>query len=125
MEGLLFSFDFDDTLQRRRWDQEEFEFIVIGPDMDLIRILKAHNSVIVTSRLQNASYNDGLREFLKKYNINVPVHFTNGKPKVHTLLTLGVDVHFDDDPDEIDALEGTDIKGILVDPPPGLLPGVR
>ena len=126
------TFDFDDTLlwtEVLRDEDGNFEDVVpAGENEDVYPIfidmlnnpdVEVH---IVTSRMGKpddptarippsyTSVFDNLRRWgvLDKL---AGVHFTNGELKVDKLLELGSSVHYDDDPKELEALEGTGIKG--------------
>ena len=56
--------------------------------------------IIVTSR--NEEYKNEVEEFLKKNNININnIYFTNKELKYKTLKKLNVDIHYDNDINEI------------------------
>ena len=119
---MIVSFDFDSTILKKEWDEEEGQDVPRGLDpiaTDLIRKeRKAGNKVIiVTSRYGPKPAfgrdNEDLFEIAKELGeatkdpkdpkdskAPLEAHFTNGEDKVHKLLELGVEKHYDDDLDE-------------------------
>lgn len=96
------SFDFDDTLERPKYQDLAKKMIESGVDVH-----------IVTRRQESASYDVlKLADYIgiKKSNI----HFTNGKMKWEYLKTSNIKEHYDNNPDEIRLInENTGVKGIL------------
>ena len=101
------SFDFDDTLHR---DGEP-----LWPTLALLRWHHEsdHRLMIVTTRTE--SHEDPtwwrvhepdrvvISEFLSRYRL--PVHdvvYTSHHPKAATLARHGIELHYDDDPNEVD-----------------------
>lgn len=112
------SFDFDSTILKKEWDEEEGMDVPVGLDpitADLIK--KERNAgnkvIIVTSRSDRkpafGRNNDDLLEIA--YDLGIKdVYFTNGEDKVKTLLDLNVIRHYDDDPHEHEAIKDKDKK---------------
>ncbi len=74
---------------------------------------KGHTIYIVTSRLYSRFSLDEIRNFLKKYDLEVKdIIHTNGDLKANTLKKLGSQLHYDDDPEELKAAEAVGIKTI-------------
>tara|TARA_B100000131_G_scaffold299114_1_gene319228 strand:+ start:1147 stop:1557 length:411 start_codon:yes stop_codon:yes gene_type:complete len=125
------TFDFDDTLTQTQWDNEEECFVFVGPNHQIINMLKEHLSMgdevhIVTSRTGPDMDGDGqlraggqpgvrafLQEHLPEVLGQVGVHFTSGALKWSTLHDLRSEKHFDDDPCELEALP-PGIQGVRV-----------
>ena len=56
---------------------------------------------------------------LKDWGVKVAgIHFTNGNLKIGKLRELGSELHYDDDTEELEALQGTGIKGVQAYPHP-------
>ncbi len=114
------SFDFDDTLLQTLPDEDAF-LIEGGPNEAMLAILRVHAAagdevLIVTSRTTDMSSptRSSVSAFVQAHALPVvAVHFTAGQPKVATLISLGVEKHFDDDPEELAALPDH-IQGVLV-----------
>ena len=124
------TFDFDDTLALSHWDEEEDNWAHDGPHNVMIQEIKKFSTdpstkvFIVTSRhkknesvaLENPSQR-AVKEFLSLHNINVDgVHFTNGQPKIETLLKLNSSRHHDDDPEDIRDAKENGIEAVVSDP---------
>lgn len=107
------SFDFDSTILKKEWDEEEGMDVPVGLDpitADLIK--KERNAgnkvIIVTSRYgpKPAFGRDNEDLFEIAYDLSIEdVYFTNGEDKVKTLLDLNVIRHYDDDPQEHKAIK--------------------
>ena len=129
LEQNLYSFDFDCTLIRYH-TLEDGDVEYLGPheeNIQRVRDLAAagHKVVIVTSRspLEGAKkpWDDAPtpEELIAELNLPIEtVEYTRGEFKVKTLLKLEVSKHWDDDRDELAALEGSGIEGEYV-PVPG------
>jgi hypothetical protein len=119
------TFDFDDTLLWTEVIRDEFEDYVehvpVGPNKDILPIMRAalqnpdNDVYVVTSRSETARSRREILDYLSEWGILeypnfMGVHFTNGELKVAKLLELGASKHYDDDPKELEALEGTGIK---------------
>lgn len=114
------TFDFDNTLKMTAMTPDGFE-VDLGPNLVMLQNLRAYLANgqqvhIVTTRTLGHGEVLGATEvdlFCSDHDLTVSgIHFTNGKDKTPTLLALGTVRHFDDDPDEIDALP--DGVGVLV-----------
>jgi len=140
----IVTFDFDDTLALSHWGKEEDDWVHDGPHQEMVDRLmnyheKKYNIYIVTSRHEEIQDENGkwhtfdskrkppkkyieeyqmpIWEFVKKNNLPIKdVYFTNGKPKIDTLLKLKSEIHHDDDLDDIEDAEKNDIKGIISKP---------
>ena len=129
LEQNIYSFDFDNTLIRYR-TLEDGDVEYLGPheeNIQKVRDLAAagHTVVIVTSRTPlkgpKKPWDDSPtpEELIAELGLPIEtVEYTSAEPKVKTLLKLEVSKHWDDDRDELAALEGTGIKGEYV-PVPG------
>jgi len=110
---MLISFDFDDTLMIHDVDQD-YSY----PNMDMIKKLKEYvknkdKVIIISTRL--TEHKQDIDDFIKLYELPVnEVYCTEHNWKRNTLKKLGVDIHFDDNEDEIKRLKHTKVKGILV-----------
>ena len=114
---MIVTFDFDGTLWRWGFDPKEGIFSrSCGPDPIAMGTLKHWKSKgasihIVTSRV--SSTRSEVDEFTDKHgNLIDGVHFTEGGWKFQTLASLGSDLHFDDDHEEIAHLEPR-TRGVL------------
>jgi len=127
-EPVVVTFDFDDTLALSDWDEEEGTWSHAGPHESFIEKLQQHKNngstvYVVTSRnekyephaLENPNQK-AVQEFLDEYGIAVDgVYFTNGRPKIETLLQLGSTIHHDDDPGDILDSRANNIEAIISD----------
>ena len=98
---MKISFDFDSTLSQDRVQRLADKMIHDG-----------HEVIIVTSRYSKHKNHDveGIAD-----ELGVEVFYTDGQDKYHILLDQKADIHYDDDPIEIELIERhTDIIGILV-----------
>jgi acid phosphatase class B len=122
----VISFDFDDTIYKLTWDDEENDYVrdeqnqIIGElDQEISDLIyKYHKAgkkvVVVTSRMDATM--DEVREFIKKHNLPIQeIHNTNFEPKVFTLEKIGASVHYDDDIEEIRPLKSRGIEGVHID----------
>ena len=133
------TFDFDDTLLWTRVIRDEdgdyLEHVPAGKNQEVFPIfLKMLNNPdvevhIVTSRYgkptdQNAPVPSSYTEVfdqLKDWGVIdkvAGIHFTNGNLKAGKLRELGSELHFDDDTEELEAIQGTGIKGVQAYPHP-------
>lgn len=116
-DGMNISFDFDDTLRINAMDVFEKNF----PREAYIKKMRDHisegdNVFILTSRDETKENLDDIRHFLSKYNLNeIDIHFTNGDLKANKAQELDVSLHYDDDPDELNALKAKGIKTVDTD----------
>lgn len=129
LEQNIYSFDFDNTLIRYH-TLEDGDVEYLGPheeNIQKVRDLAAdgHIVVIVTSRTPlegpKKPWDDAPtpEELIAELNLPIEtVEYTRGEFKVKKLLELEVSKHWDDDLEEIAALEGTGIDGEHV-PVPG------
>jgi hypothetical protein len=96
------SFDFDDTLSTNR-----------GKDLAK-KLMSEGDEIYITTRRQEK---DSASVYKVADELGIPhsrVHFTNGKLKWQLLKDLGINVHYDNNPDEIKAIEdkAPEIKAI-------------
>lgn len=123
------TFDFDDTLALSHWGEEEDDWVHDGPHTPFIEKLKKHKAegdtvYIVTSRHEEfetkALKTPGqyaVSEFVEEYGLPVDgIYFTNGKPKIKTLLMLGSVMHHDDDPEDIKDSLDNGLEAVVSDP---------
>lgn len=100
-EANKVSFDFDDTLSTKRGQTLAKRLITQGKDV-----------YIVTRRQESAS----AEVYKVADELGIPkskVYFTNGKMKWETIKRLGIDIHYDNNQDEIDLIDkNTDVVGI-------------
>ena len=90
---MKISFDFDDTLTTPQ-----------GLDLLASHIAKGDEVFIITRRRK--SFNEPIYELAKKYNIpKSKVIFTNGEMKWKTILELGIELHYDNNPDELKLIQ--------------------
>ena len=97
------SFDFDGTISKEQWQQKAIQLKDQGKTL-----------YIVTRRQES----DSEPVYAVADKIGIPhsrVYFTNGKLKWETIKRLGIGTHYDNNPDEIKAInENTDANGKLV-----------
>jgi hypothetical protein len=100
-EASKVSFDFDNTLSTKRGQTLAKRLITQGKDFH-----------IVTRRQESASAE--VYKVADELGIShSKVHFTNGKMKWETIKRLGIDIHYDNNQDEIDLIDkNTDAVGI-------------
>jgi acid phosphatase class B len=113
------SFDFDGTLHR--------DGHPLWPSLALLRWhdQSGHRVVIVTTRTE--SHEDPewwnvhepdrvtISAFLSRYGLPVgSVFFTEHRPKVDTLLRHEIELHYDDDPEEVTAAEAAGVQSVLL-----------
>ena len=100
-EANKVSFDFDDTLSTKRGQTLAKRLITQGKDV-----------YIITRRQESASaevYKVADEVGISKSRI----HFTNGKMKWETIKRLGIDIHYDNNQQEIDLIDkNTNAVGI-------------
>ena len=128
-EQNIYSFDFDNTLIRYH-TLEDGDVEYIGPheeNIQLVRDLAAAGNkvIIVTSRAKPTGpkkpWDDAPTPEELIIQLGLPievVEYTRGDPKVKMLKKLGVTKHWDDDIEELAALEGSGVEGEHV-PVPG------
>ena len=128
-ENNVVTFDFDDTLSLSHWGEEEDDWVHDGPNGPFIEKLKKHKAhgdtvYVVTSRFEKHEQRSlenpnqkAVQEFLDENGIDVDgIYFTNGQPKIETLLQLGSKMHHDDDPGDILDSRENEIEAIVSDP---------
>jgi hypothetical protein len=100
-EANKVSFDFDDTLSTKRGQTLAKRLITQGKDV-----------YIITRRQESAS----AEVYKVADELGIPkskIYFTNGKMKWETIKRLGIDIHYDNNQDEIDLIDkNTDAVGI-------------
>lgn len=105
---MLVSFDFDGTLVGYE------DAVGRGAWRPLVRNIvkmkrharEGHRTIVVTRRSKWMDHlsDPGVLEFVRRYNLPVDViYFTEGDYKGPLLARLRVDLHYDDDPDEIES----------------------
>ena len=113
------SFDFDGTLHR--------EGHPLWPSLALVRWHEqcGHHVVIVTSRTECHEKAEWWRAhepdrlviagFLSRYRLPVQdVFFTQHQPKADTLLRHGIELHYDDDPQEVALAQAAGVQSVLL-----------
>lgn len=98
------SFDYDDTLTTQQ-----------GIDLLQSHIAQGDEVYIITRRRK--SFNEPVYQLAKEYGIpKSKVYFTNGEMKWKTILELGIELHYDNNPDELELIdENTDCETILIE----------
>jgi FMN phosphatase YigB (HAD superfamily) len=112
------SFDFDSTILKKEWDEEEGMEVPVGLDPIAAELIEKERNagnevIIVTSRYgpKPAFGRDNEDLFEIAYDLSIEdVYFTNGEDKVKTLLDLNVIRHYDDDPHEHKAIKDKKAK---------------
>ena len=129
-ESKVVTFDFDDTLAKSDFNNETGTWKHVGPYEPMMKRIKyfigeAGTKVyVVTSRRagrEAASLNDenqrSVQEFLDEHGLEVDgVYFTDGEPKIETLLAKGSVMHHDDDPEDILDAEEKGLVAVPSDP---------
>ena len=125
------SFDFDNTLALSQWDDNLDEFVYVGTHKEMLAKLKkygydrSYTVYVITSRHGNKEERipeehpngKAVQEYLDEQGIIVDgVYFTNGQLKKEKLIELEVDIHHDDDPEEVRAAEEADVEVVVSDP---------
>jgi len=125
---MKISFDFDGVIGLHEWDPKERDYkrdpktgeIIeifnkkIGQKIKDLRV-EGHDIIVVTTRY--AIWREETEQFLEDNNLMGyidEVHFTNGAWKANKLKKLGVEKHYDDNPQELRRLKYKGIKGVLV-----------
>ena len=97
------SFDYDGTISKPNWQKKAMQLKEQG------------KTVYIVTRRQES---DSAPVYAVADKIGIPhsrVYFTNGKLKWETIKRLGIGTHYDNNPDEINAIrENTDATGRLV-----------
>jgi len=112
--GDVVTFDFDHTVVKsflnKTVDGEE-QYQYGGVNREIIKRIKSFKQsgktvFIVTSRQKHLESDESaVKPLLDKLKIEVDaVFYTNGEPKAQKLYELGSTLHFDDDPEEHDAI---------------------
>jgi len=129
-EQRVITFDFDDTLSLSHWGEEEDDWVNDGPNWPMVEKLKEYINnpsikvYVVTSRYEKdepKSFENpdqySVKQFLDEHGLKVDgLYFTNGQPKIETLLQLGSMIHHDDDPGDIIDARANNIEAIISDP---------
>jgi len=115
LNGKVVTFDFDHTIVKSFFNKnvdgvEQYQFGGVNKEI-IKRIKKFKDSgttvMVVTSR--DTALEDpesSVKFILQKMGIEVDaVFYTNGEPKARKLYELGSRLHYDDDPEEHDAIE--------------------
>lgn len=119
---MRISFDFDGTLLRTAIDPEE-GVVALGANHKWLRVVrkavrKGHEVIIVTSRFRRFEGDEGrvcIRSFIATHRLPISgVFWTEGAWKAPLLQSMGVAIHFDDDPDEVARCAGLSVRGVLV-----------
>lgn len=112
------SFDFDSTILKKEWNEEEEMEVPVGLDPIAAKLIEQERAagndvIIVTSRYGPkpafGQDNEDLFKIANDLKIE-DVYFTNGEDKVQTLLDLGIVRHYDDDPHEHKAIKDKKAK---------------
>jgi len=112
------SFDFDSTILKKEWSEEEEMEVPVGLDPIAAELIQkerdaGNDVIIVTSRYGPkpafGQDNEDLFKIANDLKIE-DVYFTNGEDKVQTLLDLGIVRHYDDDPHEHKAIQDKKAK---------------
>ena len=112
------SFDFDSTILKKEWSEEEGMEVPVGLDPIAAKLIEQERAagndvIIVTSRYGPkpafGQDNEDLFKIANDLKIE-DVYFTNGEDKVQTLLDLGIVRHYDDDPQEHKAIKDKKAK---------------
>lgn len=120
---IKISFDFDDTLCMLRGSGNPYStFYDATPNNEMIDKFKKYQSkgveiYIVSSRQRNKENRDEINSFCKHNGLNpIGIFLTNLDYKVETLLALNINIHYDDNLEEIEAIKkyAPDIKAIQV-----------
>lgn len=115
---MIVSFDFDSTILKKVWSEEEEMEVPVGLDPIAAKLIEEERAagndvIIVTSRYGPKPAfgydNEDLFRIANDLKIE-DVYFTNGEDKVATLLDLGVVRHYDDDPYEHKAIKDKKAK---------------
>lgn len=115
MNGDVVTFDFDQTIVKsflnKSVDGEEI-YQFGGVNKEIIKRIKSFKQagktvLVVTSRKNHLEEpKSSVKATLDKLKIEVDgIFYTNGEPKAQKLYELGSTLHFDDDPEEREAIE--------------------
>jgi len=116
------SFDFDDTLQSSLEPDRNFPMNnwhgAINRNIEELVHFHANRGdevIIVSTRYDIEENKQEIEEFIKIHKLPIKdIFLTNFKWKRNTLKRLKVDMHFDDNLDELKRLKHTSVKGIHV-----------
>lgn len=127
-EFKIISFDFDGTLTKQRPSAGPpyNASVKIGANKENIERFKSYQQqgskvYVVTAREETRATRQDVQNFLDHHQLKPDgIHFTNREPKVDTLINLNVQLHHDDDENEIIAIEqsGANIQTVHVEGPP-------
>ena len=112
---MLVSFDFDDTLNIIDLDQERCYPNQKMIDKLLDYVKNGDKVIIVTTRY--SEHKQDILDFIRANELPIDkddVYCTEHTWKRNTLKRLGVEIHYDDNKDEIRKLRHTKVKGFLV-----------
>jgi hypothetical protein len=128
LQKKIVSFDFDDTIFIIARDSDDYYLPKYDPkDPDtalghvnpvIVNLINQYSSsgwevICVTSRV--SQYKKQVEDVIRDNHLPISrIYCTEGQDKVFKLKELGVSKHYDDDPIEIQYLNGTGIEGILV-----------
>ena len=113
--GKVVTFDFDHTIVKsflnKTVDGEE-HYMFGGVNKEIIKRIKRFKEsgttvmVVTSSNVALEHEESSVKYFLNKLGIEVDaVFYTNGEPKAQKLYELGSRLHYDDDPEEHDAIK--------------------
>lgn len=111
---MKISFDFDGTLRTYDGDAiERVQKILLGYQK------KGNKVIIITARNPEDTHvgmdGEQLQNYLKRKFGDIPVYYTNGELKWKILKKERVDLHYDDSPEEIQAIkDNTDIETVFI-----------
>lgn len=121
-ERVLVSFDFDDTMTQPVWVAENECWEGRGPRTEMLQKMRDHHAqghtvIIVTARDEDSERERAKRGevtvagFIRQHNLPVSdVYFTSHAPKGPLLAQLGVSLHYDDSPDDLDSAKNSGIQ---------------
>ena len=129
-EQRVITFDFDDTLSLSHWGEKEDNWVNDGPNFPMIEKFKEYINnpsikvYVVTSRYEKdepKSFENpdqySVKQFLDEHGLKVDgLYFTNGQPKIETLLQLASTMHHDDDAGDILDARANNIEAVVSDP---------
>lgn len=111
-QPFVVSFDFDGTLTTNEFVFGPYSTIEdTNPNIELIDKMKQYKQkgarvYIVTRRNKDENSIKEIVAFIRAFKLPIDgLHFTNQQDKVHTLSKLGVQLHYDNDPQEISAIK--------------------
>jgi hypothetical protein len=116
---LKVSFDFDNTLAKLDLSIASAYDSILKPNEAVIKKFRAHEAhgdtiYVVTARADLSDNKRDIRSFLAQHNLKVRgIYFTSGIPKAEILRKLDIDMHYDDNPEELEAIaQIPEIEGI-------------